>query len=245
MRILLVGDYSNVHATLAEGLRALGHFVTVASDGDGWKNYPRDIDLARRDSRAASAQTSAGHPVGGNFSRLTYYLRLCRTFRQFRGYDVVQLINPIFLPLRAERIWPFYRYLRRHNRRVFLCAYGMDYYNVRACLDCTTFRYSDFNFGPALRRYPDADAFRRDWYEGPKGTLNKRIAADCDGIIAGLYEYWVAYMGASDLHGKLRFIPFPIKLPPSEGRAPTLSSPPAFLIGIQRQRSLYRRGKGK
>ena len=51
-------------------------------------------------------------------------------------------------------------------------------------------------------------------------------------------------MGASDLHGKLRFIPFPIKLPPSEGRAPTLSSPPAFLIGIQRQRSLYRRGKG-
>ena len=47
MRILLLGDYSNVHATLADGLRQLGHTVVVASDGDGWKNYPRDVDLAR------------------------------------------------------------------------------------------------------------------------------------------------------------------------------------------------------
>ena len=47
MKILLIGEYSNVHATLAEGLRAIGHQVTVVSDGDGWKNYPRDIDVSR------------------------------------------------------------------------------------------------------------------------------------------------------------------------------------------------------
>jgi len=47
MRILLLGDYSNVHATLAEGFKALGHECVVASDGDSWKNYPRDIDLKR------------------------------------------------------------------------------------------------------------------------------------------------------------------------------------------------------
>ena len=45
MKILLLGEYSNVHATLAEGLRMLGHDVTVASNGDFWKNYPRDISL--------------------------------------------------------------------------------------------------------------------------------------------------------------------------------------------------------
>ncbi|MEE1338450.1 MAG: glycosyltransferase family 1 protein, partial [Muribaculaceae bacterium] len=44
MKILLVGEYSNVHWTLAKGLRELGHTVTVASNGDFWKNYPRDID---------------------------------------------------------------------------------------------------------------------------------------------------------------------------------------------------------
>ena len=48
MKILLMGEYSNVHATLAEGLRKLGHEVTVLSNGDFWKNYPRDIDLVRK-----------------------------------------------------------------------------------------------------------------------------------------------------------------------------------------------------
>lgn len=48
MKILLMGEYSNVHATLADGLRKLGHQVTVLSNGDFWKNYPRDIDLVRK-----------------------------------------------------------------------------------------------------------------------------------------------------------------------------------------------------
>lgn len=43
-----MGEYSNVHATLADGLRKLGHQVTVLSNGDFWKNYPRDIDLVRK-----------------------------------------------------------------------------------------------------------------------------------------------------------------------------------------------------
>lgn len=47
MKILLLGEYSNVHATLADGLRRLGHEVTVASNGDFWKDYPRDIDFSR------------------------------------------------------------------------------------------------------------------------------------------------------------------------------------------------------
>ena len=39
MKILLLGEYSNLHATLAEGLRELGHKVTVVSDGNAWRNY--------------------------------------------------------------------------------------------------------------------------------------------------------------------------------------------------------------
>ena len=83
MKILLLGDYSNVHATLASALRTLGHEVTLASDGDSWKNYPRDVDLKR--------------PSLGKFSSIAYYLRLLFTFRKFKNYDVVQLINPCFL----------------------------------------------------------------------------------------------------------------------------------------------------
>ena len=227
MKILLIGDYSNVHATLAEGLRTLGHDVTVVSDGDGWKDYPRDIDIRR--------------PSLGRWQSLRYYLRLRRLWPSLRGYDVVQLINPVFLPLRAERIWPFYESLRRHNGKVFMGAFGMDHYWVKAGTDCHTFRYSDFNLGPTPRTdLPENALFIADWLHGPKGLLNRRIAADCDGIIAGLYEYYASYEKYCPQKEKLTFIPFPIKslytslsltpiLSPSEQAAPLRHpSPVAF-----------------
>ena len=84
---------------------------------------------------------------------------------------------------------PFYRWLRRHNRRVFLGAFGMDRYWVKAGLDCQTFRYSDFNLGSQVRQRADNDIWIAEWLHGEKGRLNTYIAQDCDGIVAGLYEY--------------------------------------------------------
>lgn len=225
MRILLLGDYSNVHATLAMALRELGHTVVLASDGDTWKNYPRDIDLLR--------------PEGGRWAVMGYYLRLRRLARTFRGFDVVQLINPVFLPLRAERIHAFYRSLRKHNKKVFLGAFGMDYYYAKTCLDCRTFRYSDFNLGPHLRDTHETRAWTRDWIQGEKGRLNREIAADCDGIIAGLYEYYAAYR--AEFGHKLSFVPFPVRndtAPVRPVRNPREKL--RFLIGIQRERSAYK-----
>ena len=230
MRILLLGDYSNVHHTLGQGLRRLGHEVVVASDGDGWKNYPRDIDLRR---------TSFSF-VGS----LAYYLRLWRQFRQFRGFDVVQLINPVFLPLKAERMMPFYRYLRRHNRHIVMGAFGMDYYYVKACLDFRTFRYSDFNMGHAERISDENESFKRDWLYGPKGVLNRQVAADADAIVAGLYEYDASYRAhCPHAPHKLTYIPFPI-IPrtdlPASPVAFTAGQPLKIFIGIQQSRSAYK-----
>lgn len=222
MKILLLGEYSNVHATLALGLRELGHTVVVASDGDSWKGYARDVDLKR--------------PSLGKLSTVLYYLKLRWRFRHFRDFDVVQLINPVFLPLRAERIMPFYKYLRRHNRRVFLGAFGMDYYYVKACLDCKTFRYSDFNMGSEIRHSSENDAWIRDWLKGPKGNINRTMAADADGIVAGLYEYFVSYR--KSFSEKLRYIPFPIRLP-QERHVPD-GKKVRFFIGIQKARNAYK-----
>jgi glycosyltransferase involved in cell wall biosynthesis len=224
MRILLLGDYSNVHATLALGLRALGHDVTVASDGDGWKNYPRDVDL-RRDMN------------GGRWSDICYYFRTLRTFLSFRHYDVVQIINPIFLPLKAERQGVFYRLLRCFNKKLFMGAFGMDHYWVKAGLDCTTFRYSDFNLGCEVRESEDNDIWTTDWLRGPKGEWNQSVAKDCDGIVAGLYEYYASYV--KEWGDKLTFIPMPIQTNTHE----IAETPPQrvrFFIGIQRKRSAYK-----
>lgn len=224
MRVLLLGDYSNVHHTLAEGLRALGHEVTVASDGDGWKNYPRDIDWKRT-------------------SLLSTLWRIVKAFWGFRGYDVVQLINPIFLPLKAERHGWFYRYLRRFNKKLFLGAFGMDHYWVKAGTDCHTFRYSDFNLGAKRRHSAENDAFIKDWLHGEKGKLNRYIAEDCDGIVAGLYEYYRSY--APEYDDKLTYIPFPIRVDVADemGAGKQFEkgvSRVRFFIGIQRARHAYK-----
>lgn len=194
MKILLMGEYSNVHATLAEGLRKLGHEVTVLSNGDFWKNYPRDIDLVRKPGK-----------LGG----IMYMMKLYTIVHKLRGYDIVQLINPMFLELKAERIFPIYQYLRKHNKKVILSGFGMDYYWVSVCCKDKPLRYSDFNIGDELRTNADALKERKDWLGTEKGRLNQMIAEDCDGIITGLYEYWACYQPG--FPQKTTFIPFPIK----------------------------------
>lgn len=225
MKVLLLGEYSNVHWTLAKGLRTLGHSVTVASNGDYWKNYPRDISLHRKSC--------------GKTDTLDFLLRLARALPSMRNYDVVQLINPVFLELRPERLLPIYKYLRRHNKKVFLGAFGMDYYWVRTGMDGHTFRYSDFNIGSTLRENPENSQFIAEWINGPKGELNRYIAANCDGIISGLYEYDTCYRPV--FPDKTQFIPFPIDI---EEVSPRIPHPEnhriKFFIGIQRKRNAYK-----
>lgn len=224
MKVLLIGEYSNVHWTLAEGLRALGHEVCVVSNGDFWKNYRRDISLTREYTR-----------IGG----IKYLLKLYTLLPKLRGYDVVQLINPMFLELKAERIAPVYRYLRKHNKKVFLGAYGMDAYWVEACTAHPfRFRYSDFNIGDHPINNAYVDEQKADWQNTPKANLNRHIATDCNGIIAGLYEYYAAYEPKHK--AKLTYIPFPV---PSDKTAKAIYTPGRklrFFIGIQKTRSIYK-----
>ncbi len=224
MRILLLGEYSNVHATLAIGLRQLGHEVVVASNGDFWKNYPRDIDLERPAGRMGGVRLA---------------MRLLKSLDKLQGYDVVQLINPMFVELKASRCARLYHWLRSHNRHVVLGAFGMDYYWVSQCRERKPLRYSDFNIGPRLRTDPVALREVADWVGTPKQRLNQMIAADCDGIVTGLYEYDVCYRPL--FPQKTRYIPFPIVVDHSfhpDYHKP--GSPVRLFIGISRGRSQYK-----
>jgi len=226
MRILLLGEYSNVHATLADGLRGLGQEVTVISNGDFWKNYERDIDLSRRP---------------GKWGGIRYVARLMRMLPKMRDYDVVQVINPMFLEIKAERILPVYKYLRRHNRKMFMGAFGMDYYWVNTCTTRMPLRYSDFNIGNAPRHTPDADREYKDWVGTAKEELNRYIAEDCDGIVTGLYEYHVCYQPC--FPEKTRYIPFPIEKKAAVPAALRWKDPEGkirFFLGINGKRSAYK-----
>ena len=67
--------------------------------------------------------------------------------------------------------------LKKHNRKVFLGAFGMDAYWVKACTGQPfRFRYSDFNIGdtPITNNYVTEQ--KADWQETPKASLNHHIA---------------------------------------------------------------------
>lgn len=237
MRILLIGEYSNVHATLADGLRTIGHDVTVLSNGDFWKDYPRDIDLSR---------------IPTKWGGVKYILRLTLLLPRLRGYDIVQIINPMFLELKANRIFPVYRYLRRHNKRIVMGAFGMDWYWVHTCSTTMPLRYSDFNIGKILRTDETAIREQQDWMGTDKERLNKFIAEDCDHIVTGLYEYQVCY--EPYFPRKTTFIPYPIKKEKEECDLESKdfhkAHPPSpkshhskktiIFIGISRNRSVYK-----
>ncbi len=223
MRILLINDYSGLHANLALGLRHLGHEVTVVSDGDSWRNYPRDISIVRR---------SPSHLDG-----IRYLLRLwTRILPRLTGYDIVQLVNPICFNLCPERLFPIYRFLRRHNGKMVLGAFGIDAVWCRTCAEQKPLRYSDHNIGDTLR----TDAASKDLIDTWVGTsherLNRYLADDCDVIVACLYEYLACYR----LHypDKTRFIPLPIVRQAPPHREP--SSRLRLFIGIDRKRSAYK-----
>ncbi len=224
MKILLIGEYSNVHWTLAEALRSLGHTVCVVSNGDFWKNYKRDISLIRKYTK---------------FGGLRYLIKTYALLPRLRHFDIVQFINPMFLELKAERIAPIYHYLKKHNKKTFLGAFGMDSYWVEACTSTPyRFKYSDFNIGDRKITNDYVAAQESDWKNTPKASLNHEIAENCNGIIAGLYEYYMAY---KEKHcGKLAYIPFPIPDDKNASAAYDTGRKIRFFIGIQKERSIYK-----
>ena len=87
-----------------------------------------------------------------------------------------------------------------------------------------------------MRTDPEAQVHIDDWIDTAKGRLNQMIAADCDGIVAGLYEDWVCYH--PHFPHKLSFIPYPIRCDAQPALHP--HDRLKVFIGINRSRSVYK-----
>ena len=105
-KILLLGDYSNCHRTLATGLRRLGCDVTQASAGCSWMNIDRQVDISRRPGKLGGMRLY-GRLLWGDLRHL------------LRGFDVVALHDLNFVELRPERLRPLFRRLKERNGACF------------------------------------------------------------------------------------------------------------------------------
>lgn len=229
MKILFVGDASNLHNCLAQSLRVLGHEAVVASDGSRWMNTGRDINLLRQPG-----------PTG----TLRYLCRLLAALPKMRGFDVVEINGHVFLHLKPQKVKRVFDYLLRNNGMVLISALGTDYYYYRACHDGHTFRYSDYMVGSEPSPYAlsrESQAKHDDNWQLPEHReLAEHITGRCNGIIACLWEYYATYQSVCPA-ARLAYGGIPIDTGSLKPRF--IDSEPCkvrFFIGLQRERTILK-----
>ncbi len=233
MRILLLGEYSNVHHTLCEALRRAGHEVLLISDGDGWKDYPRDIDLRRRKE--------------GPLGSLVYLTQVAGLLPKLRGYDVVQIINPIFLDVKARWNRRMFDYLKKQNGIVSVGCFGDDYYVISRMQDDKYLSYTDFYAGGKVLDHEVNRRRIQAWMQGPKAELTQYMMGQADCLVPCLYEYWKVY-DTPEFHSRLRYIPLPIDVrimqqsndSSFDARNSTENSKVRVLLAVQKRRGLMK-----
>ncbi|MBB4803015.1 glycosyltransferase involved in cell wall biosynthesis [Flavobacterium nitrogenifigens] len=221
MKVLLVGEFSHLHNSLKEGLKALGHEVFIIGQNDGFKNFPVDFPIQKKwDSGLLKKIKIAIFKISGfDISSYLTYRQFVKFKKQCSDFDIVQLINEnsfYCTPYFEEKI---ISYLLKNNQKLFLLSCGYDYLNVKYCFENLDFKsviplYLDKkidskSFGNVLK-------FRKRGFF----KLHQFIYQNCRGIIASDLDYDLPLRGNEKYLGlipnpinteKLPFLPTPIK----------------------------------
>lgn len=196
MKILFIGDYSNLHATLAKELRVKGHEVTLISDRGGYMDTHSDIFLDRKSGLKGS---------------IGYLFQLFNLLPDLKGYDVVQLVNSNFLKLRPGKIKYFFDRIRQQNGSMFLSLAGNDYYFVKACHDAKIFRFSEFKIGDNPTEFLETVPQRMyGWISEANKRWSEYLYEKINGAMSVLPEYDMAARPV--LGDRLVFTNLPIDL---------------------------------
>lgn len=217
MKILFLGDFSNLHACLAAELRCCGHDVTVVSDGCGYMESASDIRVERKPG------------LTGSFR---YLYDLFSVLPRLRGYDVVQFINPNFLNLQPGKIKYFFDKIRSQNGSLYLSLCSDDYYFAKACADGKIFRYSEFRIGDEPTEYYKTSPERLDgWLARPNRDWNTYMYSHLAGAMAVLPEYDMAARPV--LGDKVTFTNLPVDLTSLPFTPLEINGPLRIFIGIR------------
>lgn len=194
MKILFIGDYSNLHTTLARELRKMGHQADVLSDGCNHMKLDTDFFVERKP---------------GFFNSFKYLFDLFSLLPKLKDYDVVQLINTNFLNLKPQKIKYFYDRLKEQNKSMFLTLAGNDYYFCKACLDAKIFKFSEFKVGNEFSEgHKQNPGHLYGWVSHSNKIWAEYLLKDISGALAVLPEY---EMPVKDILGdKVAFTNLPI-----------------------------------
>ena len=96
MKILLIGEYSNLHNSLKQGLLKNNHEVVLVGSGDGFKKY--DVDILIKSTIFENKFLKIIAKVFDRLFRVSLneieiYFKAKKMLKSLNKFDIVQLIN--------------------------------------------------------------------------------------------------------------------------------------------------------
>lgn len=131
MRILLVGEYSNLHNSLKQGLEKCGHEVLLLGSGDAFKKFPVDINVRGKYAQDLFFPNALRQVIfrGSSYdiAFVETYWRAKKALQNLGDFDVIQLINeyPFKTPYFFER--KLIKQLRKMTKKLVILGCGDDY----------------------------------------------------------------------------------------------------------------------
>ena len=232
MKILLVGEYSRLHNSLQEGLRALGHQVLLISTGDYFKKYPSDILLQRKFDSGLARKIKIAIYLLFKFDITSWHItrQFFKNASSLKGFDVVQLINESSFGAAPKNEIKMISFLKQNNKKLFLLSCGTDYLSVQHQL-------SDVNPYSILSNYKEGRVSKIAFKSILKYTtpafkkLHQYVFQNIDGVIASDYDYHMPLQG----HKKyLGLIPNPINITKLSVCEVDTKEPIKIFMGINR-----------
>ena len=209
MKILLVGEYSRLHNSLKEGLIKNGHDVLLVGTGDGFKNYPVDINIrpALIEKPFFFFFEKVFHKLFKiSLSQYECAFRFYKILPKLKNYDIVQLINENSIRTHPKlEIW-LLKKLIYQNKKIFILSCGTDYISVKYAYD-NKLRYSiltPLQENPGLKNH---FIYVVKYIKNRYFKLHQYLYAQVEGVIASDIDYHIPLLKTPKYLG---LIPNPI-----------------------------------
>ena len=193
MKVLLIGEYSNLHNSLKAGLIANDHEVKLVSAGDGFKGFKSDFQLKDNNFKKKPYFLSKLFKFffGYYFSCYVKSITFHCIRKQLKGYDIVQLINQHAIggiPLFERKQINF---LRKHNKSMFLLSCGDDTYSLNYYKSSNSLKYSILTPLEGNKNLKKEYESTLRYFKKEYINLAEQVYLKCDGIIASDIDYHI------------------------------------------------------
>ena len=207
MKILLVGEYSNLHNSLKQGLMALGHEVKIVGLNDGFKEIPVDFRIKK------TYNTGLPRILKNRFYKyfkidlqsISIKKQIVRQLDILSGFDIVQFINetPFLCQPNTEK--DIFTLIKNRNKNIFLLSCGTDHISVNYAYS-KQFKYS------ILTPYLNGETTKETalkYLDKEHTALHEFILENISGIISSDMDYHIPLIGHKHYLG---MIPNPINI---------------------------------